>query len=63
ELICEYDNSGIDLSSDEYVFIRPEGIKVEIDKYLYKEVLIVTDEYNRVLTVEQRSDGIISVLD
>ncbi|MGN1406002.1 MAG: hypothetical protein ACI4WM_07000 [Erysipelotrichaceae bacterium] len=63
ELICEYDNSGIDLSSDEYVFIRPEGIKVEIDKYLYREVLSVTDEYNRVLKVEQRSDGIISVLD
>ena len=61
EFICEYDGSDIDLEADKYVFKRPEGIRVETDKYSYSEVLTVTDEFGHTLTVEQDSDGNISI--
>lgn len=61
ELICEYDGSDIDLEADKYVFKRPEGIRVETDKYSYSEVLMVTDEFGHTLTVEQDSEGNISI--
>ena len=61
ELVCEYDDSDIDLEADEYVFKRPEGVRVETDKYSYSEVLTVTNEYGHILTVKQDSDGNISI--
>ena len=60
-LVCEYYDSDIDLEADEYVFKRPEGVRVETDKYSYSEVLTVTDEFGHTLTVEQDSEGNISI--
>ena len=60
-LVCEYDDSEINLEADKYVFKRPEGVRVETDKYSYSEVLTVTNEYDHTLTVKQDGDGNISI--